>query len=397
MRLWWCPGWSPRGWLLVLFLSRCQPLAEDLHSSRQVCHRHRGGGPQPGAALGRVRSEDDTVQPLVGLPTTCVSTGAARGPLSRGFPESVPGALSWAPGCAVAGGGRERPSPHPRIEVSGNWGQAGGWGAQGPGGCAGVVFFFFFFFKILFMRDTHRERQRHRQREKQAPCREPDVRLDPGTPGSRPGRKADTQPLSHPGAPGVGFLMDPVEQAPRGQARAGRMRGGPCAQWRAGATVPKGCITPCLWLSLQPPALPPNSPALEMRPRMLPVFFGEGIEVHPEPMHEIRCNSEVRYTSEKHFQDNVFYVPVPTVTAYSETIVAAPNCSWRSYCSQLTLEPRPRALRFRSTTIIFPKHARSTFRTTLRCSLGRASRRFTSSVQLQLCQHPRLLGPAALL
>ena len=28
------------------------------------------------------------------------------------------------------------------------------------------------------MRDT--ERQRHRQREKQDPCREPDVRLDPG-------------------------------------------------------------------------------------------------------------------------------------------------------------------------------------------------------------------------
>ncbi|VCW69529.1 unnamed protein product, partial [Gulo gulo] len=37
-----------------------------------------------------------------------------------------------------------------------------------------------------------------------------------------------------------------------------------------------------------PPALPPNSPALEMRPRMLPVFFGESIEVHPEPTHEIR-------------------------------------------------------------------------------------------------------------
>ena len=36
------------------------------------------------------------------------------------------------------------------------------------------------------MRDTHRERQRHRQREKQAPCREPDVGLDPGTPGSHP-------------------------------------------------------------------------------------------------------------------------------------------------------------------------------------------------------------------
>ena len=45
------------------------------------------------------------------------------------------------------------------------------------------------------MRDTHRERQR----EKQAPCREPDVGLDPGSLGSGPGLKADVQPLSHPG------------------------------------------------------------------------------------------------------------------------------------------------------------------------------------------------------
>ena len=35
-----------------------------------------------------------------------------------------------------------------------------------------------------------RERQRHRQREKQTPCREPDVGLDPESPGSRPGLKA---------------------------------------------------------------------------------------------------------------------------------------------------------------------------------------------------------------
>ncbi|CAK7308501.1 hypothetical protein VULLAG_LOCUS14038 [Vulpes lagopus] len=51
------------------------------------------------------------------------------------------------------------------------------------------------------MRDTQRERQRHRQREKQAPHREPDVGLDPGTPGSRPELKADTELLSHPGVP----------------------------------------------------------------------------------------------------------------------------------------------------------------------------------------------------
>ena len=51
------------------------------------------------------------------------------------------------------------------------------------------------------MKDTEKERERHRQREKQAPCREPDVGLDLGTPGSHPEPKADAQPLSHPGAP----------------------------------------------------------------------------------------------------------------------------------------------------------------------------------------------------
>ena len=42
------------------------------------------------------------------------------------------------------------------------------------------------------MRDTQRGRGglRHRQREKQAPCREPDVGLDPRAPGSGPGPKA---------------------------------------------------------------------------------------------------------------------------------------------------------------------------------------------------------------
>ena len=37
--------------------------------------------------------------------------------------------------------------------------------------------------------------------------REPDVVLDPRTPGSWPELKADTQPLSHPGAPNNFFLM----------------------------------------------------------------------------------------------------------------------------------------------------------------------------------------------
>ena len=43
------------------------------------------------------------------------------------------------------------------------------------------------------MTDTQRERER------QAPCREPNMGLDPGSPGSRPGLKAGAKPLSHPG------------------------------------------------------------------------------------------------------------------------------------------------------------------------------------------------------
>ena len=51
------------------------------------------------------------------------------------------------------------------------------------------------------MRDTQRERQKCRQREKQAPRREPNVELDPGTPGSCPELKAVAQPLNHPSIP----------------------------------------------------------------------------------------------------------------------------------------------------------------------------------------------------
>ena len=36
---------------------------------------------------------------------------------------------------------------------------------------------------------------------------EPDVGLDPGTPGSCPGSKADAQPLNHPGVPDCQILI----------------------------------------------------------------------------------------------------------------------------------------------------------------------------------------------
>ena len=37
-----------------------------------------------------------------------------------------------------------------------------------------------------------------KQKEKQAPCREPDVGLDPGSPGSRPRLQETTTPLGLP-------------------------------------------------------------------------------------------------------------------------------------------------------------------------------------------------------
>ena len=56
----------------------------------------------------------------------------------------------------------------------------------------------FFLWFYLFIHE--REGGRHRQRKKQTPCREPDVGLDPRTPGSWSEPNADAQPLSHPDA-----------------------------------------------------------------------------------------------------------------------------------------------------------------------------------------------------
>ena len=60
---------------------------------------------------------------------------------------------------------------------------------------------------LAFTYETERERQKHGHRKKQAPCRKPDVGLDPRTPGSCPEPKADAQPLSHPGIPSWGYFQ----------------------------------------------------------------------------------------------------------------------------------------------------------------------------------------------
>ncbi|XP_067910588.1 refilin-A [Heterodontus francisci] len=129
-----------------------------------------------------------------------------------------------------------------------------------------------------------------------------------------------------------------------------------------------------------------SSPMLDPRRRLQPVFFGESIEVNTESVQEIRCHSAVNYESDKHYRDCVYYRLIPTVTCYSETIITTPNCTWRNYKSQLLFEPRQKPLRFESTTIIFPKHAKNIYKTTLNYKSGSPRRRFMSSVQLQIIE-----------
>ena len=58
------------------------------------------------------------------------------------------------------------------------------------------------FFKIVFIHERHTEKEAETQAEgEEAPCREPDVGLDPRSLGSRPGPKAGTKPLSQLGCP----------------------------------------------------------------------------------------------------------------------------------------------------------------------------------------------------
>ena len=75
--------------------------------------------------------------------------------------------------------------------------------------CLFFFFFSFFYIYIFFeiICDSHTEREGEREAETQAEgeagsmYREPDVGFDPGPSGSRPGPKAGTKPLCHPGIP----------------------------------------------------------------------------------------------------------------------------------------------------------------------------------------------------
>ena len=71
----------------------------------------------------------------------------------------------------------------------------------------GFFFLRFYLFILERERESQSQRQRHRQTEKQAPCWEPDVGLDLGSPASCPGPKAGAKPLSHPDCPKRDFCL----------------------------------------------------------------------------------------------------------------------------------------------------------------------------------------------
>ncbi|XP_074045260.1 refilin-B [Macrotis lagotis] len=132
----------------------------------------------------------------------------------------------------------------------------------------------------------------------------------------------------------------------------------------------------------------PNPPGSGCPPRLCPLSFGEGVEFDPLPPKEIRYTSSVKYDSDKHFIDNI-YMPVGlAVSSCSQTVVCIPGCTWRNYKAELHFEPRNKALRFLSTTIVYPKHTKTVYTTTLDYNCKKSTRRFLSSVELEASECP---------
>ncbi|XP_038231468.1 refilin-B isoform X1 [Dermochelys coriacea] len=122
--------------------------------------------------------------------------------------------------------------------------------------------------------------------------------------------------------------------------------------------------------------------------RLCPLSFGEGVEFDPLPPKEIRYTSSVKYDSDKHFIDDV-YMPVGLgVSSCSQTVVCIPDCTWRSYKVEVHFEPRNKPLRFTSTTIVYPKHTKTVYTTTLDYNCRKSMRRFLSSIELESAEYP---------
>ncbi|XP_070598826.1 refilin-B [Erythrolamprus reginae] len=117
--------------------------------------------------------------------------------------------------------------------------------------------------------------------------------------------------------------------------------------------------------------------------RLCPLSFGEGVAFDPLPPKDVRYTSSVKYDSEKHFINNV-YMPVRLgVSSCSQTIVCVPDSTWRSYKAEVQFHLCNRPGNFTSTTIVYPKHPKTVYTTTLDYNCKKFNRKFLSSVELE--------------
>ncbi|XP_058020045.1 refilin-B isoform X2 [Ahaetulla prasina] len=117
--------------------------------------------------------------------------------------------------------------------------------------------------------------------------------------------------------------------------------------------------------------------------RLCPLSFGEGVAFDPLPPKDVRYTSSVKYDSEKHFINNV-YMPVRLgVSSCSQTIICVPDSTWRSYKAEVQFHLCNRPGNFTSTTIVYPKHTKTVYTTTLDYNCKKFNRKFLSSVELE--------------
>lgn len=116
-----------------------------------------------------------------------------------------------------------------------------------------------------------------------------------------------------------------------------------------------------------------------------PFSYGEGIELDPLPPKELRYTSSVRYDSDRHYIQDVCLRPTGLgLELCSQTVIAVSESTWRRYKTQLEFEPRQRVHGYRSTTIVYPKHARTLYTTQLSYDGRKLAKRFLSSVELEV-------------
>ncbi|XP_062887285.1 refilin B isoform X2 [Mobula hypostoma] len=135
---------------------------------------------------------------------------------------------------------------------------------------------------------------------------------------------------------------------------------------------------------LQDPLITSTFQNAGLGPRLHPLSFGEGVEVDPLPPKEIRYTSSVKYDSDRHYVNNVFLQHTLGVGSCSQTVICVPDCTWRNYKTELKFEFQHKPLRFLSAVIVYPKYAKTVYTTTVDYNCRKATRRFLSSVELEV-------------